>query len=60
MLQLGADTDHFNLLLRTGNVAISKAVGKLRSLQKLSDKIASFFRNPDCRYTLAAQCLYIL
>jgi transposase len=42
----------------SGSDQLKKAViGKLRSLQKLPDKIASFFRNPDCRYTLAARCL---
>ena len=40
---------------------LKKAViGKLRSLQKLPVKIASFFRHPNCRYILAAQCLCIL
>lgn len=42
----------------SGPDQLKKAViGKLRSLQKLPDKIASFFRHPDCRYILAAQCL---
>lgn len=42
----------------SGPNSLKKAViGKLRSLQKLPIKIASFFRHPDCRYILAAQCL---
>ena len=42
----------------TGPDQLKKAViGKLRSLQKLPGIIASFFRHPDCRYILAAQCL---
>lgn len=42
----------------SGPDSLKKAViGKLRSLQKLPDKIASFFRHPDCRYILSAQCL---
>jgi transposase len=32
-------------------------INKLRSLQKLSGKIASFFRHPDCEYIVAAGCL---
>lgn len=37
---------------------LKKAViSKLRSLQKLPGRIASFFRHPDCRYILTAQCL---
>lgn len=31
-------------------------INKLRSLQKLSKKIASFFRHPDCAYISACQC----
>ena len=30
----------------------SALIGKLRSLQKLPNKIASFFRHPDCKYIL--------
>lgn len=42
----------------TGPEQLKKAViSKLRSLQKLPNKIAKFFRHPDCRYILAAQCL---
>ena len=32
-------------------------IAKLRSLQKLPGKIASFFYHPDCCYILGAQCL---
>jgi transposase len=32
-------------------------INKLRSLQKLPKKIASFFRHPDCAYIIAAGCL---
>jgi transposase len=35
----------------------SLIINKLRSLQKLPKKIASFFRHPDCAYIIAAQCL---
>ena len=39
----------------SGPDELKKAViGKLRSLQKLPAKIASFFRHPDCRYILAS------
>ena len=42
----------------SGPDQLKKAViGKLRSLQKLPGKIASFFSHPDCRYVLTAQCL---
>ena len=42
----------------SGHDQLKKAVvGELRSLQKLPNIIASFFRHPDCRYVLAAQCL---
>jgi len=42
----------------SGPDQLKKAViSKLRSLQKLPNIIASFFRHPDCRYVLAAQCL---
>jgi hypothetical protein len=30
---------------------------KLRSLQMLPAKIASFFRHPDCCYILDSECL---
>jgi len=32
-------------------------IAKLRSLQKLPGKIASFFYHPDCSYVIDAQCL---
>ena len=32
-------------------------IAKLRSLQKLPSKIASFFYHPDCCYVIDAQCL---
>ena len=32
-------------------------INKLRSLQKLPKLISSFFRHPDCRYIINAQCL---
>ena len=42
----------------SGPDKLKKAViRKLRSLQKLPSKIASFFRHPDCRYIIASQCL---
>jgi transposase len=42
----------------SGPDQLKKAViAKLRSLQKLPGKIASFFSHPDCRYVLTAQCL---
>jgi len=42
----------------SGPDQLKKAViNKLRSLQKLPGRIASFFRHPDCRYILTAQCL---
>ena len=42
----------------TGPDQLKRAVfSKLRSLQKLPNKIASFFRHPDCRYVFDAQCL---
>ena len=42
----------------SGPDKLKKAViSKLRSLQKLPSKIASFFRHPDCRYIIASQCL---
>jgi transposase len=42
----------------SGPDTLKKAVvSKLRSLQKLPAKIASFFRHPDCRYILTSQCL---
>jgi transposase len=42
----------------SGPEQLKKAViSKLRSLQKLPAKIASFFRHPDCRYILSGQCL---
>lgn len=42
----------------SGPEQLKKAVvNKLRSLQKLPGKIASFFRHPDCCYIFTAQCL---
>jgi transposase len=42
----------------SGPDQLKKAViAKLRSLQKLPGKIASFFYHPDCCYLVAAQCL---
>jgi transposase len=32
-------------------------INKLRSLQKLPKKIASFFRHPDCAYIIVSKCL---
>jgi len=35
----------------------TSVINKLRSLQKLPKKIASFFRHPDCAYIIASGCL---
>lgn len=35
----------------------TSVINKLRSLQKLPKKIASFFRHPDCVYIIASGCL---